>query len=127
MRKAVARAVETAEMEAVALRAGRTIKARLMEGERAIDQGLIAQSMVTATLLQARIDLGLQAQAERDLIAESGAMLNEMFAQRTRMLAMHSQFSRLARDMGLTVTGFGDAGESEDLAPAGRLTVVAAA
>lgn len=92
-----------------ARRAGVAIRQQLRAAERSIDEGLIATATLTATLLTARLSMGLAAHAERELITEAGAILSDRLEHRARMLAHHDRYHNLAREM-----GFGDLGDSAE-------------
>jgi len=106
------------------MEAGSDLQRQVVASERSIDEGLIAQANLVATLLATRMSLGFNACVERELVAEVGAALAEGFAQRERVISLHSRLGALAKKMGIDPQAFGDGGDKV-LKPSGMLSVVA--
>jgi len=97
---------------------GVALQRGVVQAERSIDEGIIAQLGMAATLLNARLEMGLNARVERELIADVGATLGDLFAHRERTIEIHERFSALAEKMGIDPKSFGDGG-AKDLRPTG--------
>lgn len=110
------------------IEAGANIQQHLIASERSVDEGIIAHANMAAALLESRLNMGLGACVERDLVAEAGAILMESFARRERIINLHERFAVLARKLGVDPTGFGDGGDKviEDVVTGATVHSIAA-
>ena len=93
--------------------AGQGIKAQLASTELSLDRGLIAQANLMAVVLTARIELGLEACYQRDLVRQTGEALAHSLAGRERMLDIHQGFASIADTLRLEPRAFGDSGDKD--------------
>ena len=107
---------------------GKQISAHVAGGERSVDTGLIASSRLLATLLEARIGLGMAACVQGELVQEAGAIVAEGLASRERFLKLHAKLALLGDRFGLDPRAFGDGGDKDEnivTSPSGILHEVA--
>lgn len=95
------------------LQLGSEIQQRAIGGERALDMGLSESARLLSALVEARMSLGLQACAERELIAEAGKMVTEQLVQRERALSIHGRLTTICASMRIDPRAFGDGGGKE--------------
>ena len=95
------------------LQLGSEIQKRAVDGERALDMGLSESARLLSALVEARMSLGLQACAERELIAEAGKLVTEQLVQRERALSIHGRLTTICAGMRIDPRSFGDGGPKD--------------
>ena len=109
---------------AKAMTYGHEISAQLAGCERSADTGLIAQARLLATLLEARLGLGMAACVQNDLVQETGSIIAHGLARREQLLKIHAALSGVGEKLGVDVRAFGDGGDKEENIVAPLLTLV---